>query len=246
MLGLTPQIECCLFDLDGVLTQTAKVHAAAWKKMFDSYLRERAEARGEGFQPFDIAADYTAYVDGKSREDGIRSFLGSRGIVIPDGEPDDSPEASTVHGLGTRKNALVLEIMEEQGVEPYEGSVRYVEAVREQGLPCAVVSSSRNCKAVLESAGIAHLFDDVIDGNVSIRDGLAGKPAPDTYIAGARSLGFEPPAAVVYEDALAGVASGRAGGFGLVIGLNRADQAAELASNGADLVVDDLAELLDK
>jgi beta-phosphoglucomutase family hydrolase len=234
-----------LFDLDGVLTQTAKVHAAAWKEMFDAFLRARAD-RGEGasFVPFDPVADYDEYVDGKPRYDGVRSFLAARGITLPEGAEDDPPTAETVHGLGNRKNELVLRLIRERGVEAYEGSVRYVRAVREAGRPTAVVSSSANCRDVLVAAGIEALFDAHIDGVVAEQRHLAGKPAPDTFLAGAEALGVAPEHAAVFEDALAGVAAGRAGGFGYVIGVDRVGQAAALLSHGADVVVTDLGELL--
>jgi beta-phosphoglucomutase family hydrolase len=244
-IGLPDGIQACLFDLDGVLTQTAKVHAAAWKQMFDGYLRDRAEASGEEFRPFDARDDYDEYVDGKPRADGVRSFLESRGIELPEGEADDPPDAETVAGLGNRKNKIVLKLIDEHGVDPYEGSVRYVRAAIDAGLRRAVVSSSANCRAVLEAAGIEDLFEEIVDGRVATEEGLAGKPAPDTYLAGARKLGVQPSAAAVYEDALAGVESGRAGDFGYVVGVDRVGQAAALREHGADIVVSDLAELLD-
>jgi beta-phosphoglucomutase family hydrolase len=245
MLGLPDGIEACLFDLDGVLTKTAKVHAAAWKQMFDDYLRKRAERTGEDFVEFDAGADYDEYVDGKPRYDGVRSFLQSRGIELPDGSPDDPPSAETVDGLGNRKNELVLKLIERDGVEAYAGSVRYVEAARDAGLRRAVVSSSTNCRDVLEAAGIIDLFEEIVDGAVARREGLKGKPAPDTFLAGARALGVGADAAAVFEDAVAGVAAGRAGRFGFVVGVDRVDHADALRAHGADIVVEDLAELLD-
>jgi beta-phosphoglucomutase family hydrolase len=242
MLGLPDGIEGCLFDLDGVLTKTAKVHAAAWKEMFDDYLRTRA---GDDFVPFDAGADYDEYVDGKPRYDGVRSFLQSRGIELPDGSPDDAPTAETVAGLGNRKNELVLKIIERDGVEAYEGSVRYVKAARDAGLRRAVVSSSTNCRDVLEAAGIIDLFEEIVDGVVAAREGLKGKPAPDTFLAGARALGVGAEQAAVFEDAVAGVAAGRAGGFGFVVGVDRVGHADALRDRGADIVVKDLAELLE-
>jgi HAD superfamily hydrolase (TIGR01509 family) len=218
-----------------VLTQTAKVHAEAWKQMFDDFLRERAERTGTPFQPFDRGADYDEYVDGKPRLDGVRAFLVARGI---------EPEPDLVEALGTRKNELVLELIHRQGVEPYDGSVRFVEAARDQGLRRAVVSSSTNCHDVLVAAGIADLFEARIDGVVAEREGLAGKPAPDTFLAGARAVGAAPDQAAVFEDALAGVAAGRAGEFGWVVGVDRVGQADALKQRGADVVVRDLAELL--
>ena len=230
-MGLPAQVAACLFDLDGVLTQTAKLHAAAWKEMFDEYLR----SRGEPFVPFDEHDDYDAYVDGKPRLDGVRSFLASRGIELPD---------AAVTDLGNRKNELVLRLMRERGVEAYDGSVRYVEAVRDAGLRRAVVSSSRNTADVLAAAGIAALFEVRIDGVVAEREHLRGKPAPDTFLAAARALDVPADRAAVFEDALAGVEAGRAGGFAYVVGVDRAGQAAALREHGADVVVDDLAELL--
>jgi len=246
MLGLPHGTTACLFDLDGVLTQTAKVHARAWKEMFDGFLREWAQRTGEPFQEFDRPTDYDEYVDGKPRLEGVRSFLASRGIDLPMGSPSDPPDAETVHALGTRKNELVLALIREQGVEPYEGSVRYVEAVRDAGLRRAVVSSSTNCRDVLVAAGIDGLFEEVVDGTVAEREGLAGKPAPDTFLAAGRRFGVEPEQAAVFEDAQAGVQAGRAGGFGLVVGVDRSGQAEALRRLGADVVVQDLAELLDR
>jgi beta-phosphoglucomutase family hydrolase len=244
MLGLPDHVNACLFDLDGVLTQTAKVHAAAWKEMFDAYLRQRAESSGEPFRAFDPVADYDAYVDGKPRYEGVRSFLESRKIELPQGTRDDPPGAETIDGLGNRKNELVLKLIHDQGVQPYEGSVRYVHAVREAGYPRAVVSSSTNCRDVLRAAGIEDHFDAVIDGVVADREGLRGKPAPDTFLAGARALDVEPRQAAVFEDALAGVEAGRAGEFGFVVGVDRVGQREALLAHGADIVVEDLAELL--
>jgi beta-phosphoglucomutase family hydrolase len=238
-------VNTCLFDLDGVLTQTAKVHSAAWKQMFDDYLRQRAAARGEKFVPFDPVADYDEYVDGRPRYDGVRSFLGSRGIELAQGQPSDPPGAETIDGLGNRKNEIVLKMIHDGGVEPYEGSVRYVEAARERGLRRAVVSSSTNCRDVLAAAGITELFEEIVDGTVAEREHLRGKPAPDTFLAGAKGLGVEAAQAAVYEDALAGVQAGRAGDFGCVVGVDRVGQADALRSHGADVVVSDLAELLD-
>ena len=244
MLGLPTGVRACLFDLDGVLTQTAKVHAAAWKEMFDGYLRERA-ARSGKFVPFDPVMDYDDYVDGKPRYDGVRSFLSARGIALPEGEETDPPDAETVAGLGNRKNEIVLRMIRHDGVEAYEGSVRYVRAARQAGLARAVVSSSSNCREVLVAAGIDGLFEQRIDGVVAERDHLKGKPAPDTFVAGARALGVVPKQAAVFEDALAGVAAGRAGGFAYVVGVDRVGQAGALREHGADVVVSDLTELLE-
>jgi beta-phosphoglucomutase family hydrolase len=246
MLGLPDEVQACLFDLDGVVTKTALVHAAAWKEMFDEFLRQHAEQTGTKFVPFDKVHEYDRYVDGKPRLDGTRSFLQARGIELPEGSPGDPPTAQTVNGLSNRKNALVLEMIDKQGVQVYDGSVRYINAVRAAGLRTAVVSSSANTVQVLKVAGLTGLFDARIDGVVAKERGLAGKPAPDTFLAGAQALGVTAAHAAVYEDALAGVQAGHAGHFGIVIGVNRTGQAAELAKHGADVVVDDLEELLDR
>ena len=245
MLKLPDGITTCLFDLDGVLTQTAKVHAQAWKQMFDGFLREWSEAHGVPFEEFDRPTDYDEYVDGKPRLDGVRSFLESRGIDLPMGSPADPAGAETIHALGTRKNERVLVLIREQGVEPYEGSVRFAEQARDQGLRRAVVSSSTNCQDVLVVAGIDHLFEERVDGVVAEREGLAGKPAPDTFLHGAKLLGAKAAEAAVFEDAQAGVEAGRAGDFGWVVGVDRTGQAEALKRRGADVVVDDLSELLD-
>jgi beta-phosphoglucomutase family hydrolase len=244
VLGLPENVQACLFDLDGVLTETAKVHAAAWKEMFDEYLQDRAARTGEDFVPFDEKDDYDTYVDGKPRHDGVRSFLASRGIELPEGKPDEPPSAETVHGLGSRKNEIVLRMIREQGVEAYPGSRLYLEAAREAGLRRAVVSSSTNCRDVLAAAGIEDFFDVRIDGIVAERERLKGKPAPDTYLAAAKLLDVTPDAAAVFEDALAGVEAGRAGGFACVVGVDRVGQADALREHGASVVVRDLAELL--
>jgi beta-phosphoglucomutase family hydrolase len=245
MLGLSDGVRACLFDLDGVLTQTATVHAAAWKEMFDGYLRERAARTNREFVPFEPIGDYDEYVDGKPRYEGVRSFLDSRGIELQPGDPSDATDAETIDGLGNRKNEIVLRLIRDHGVRAYDGSVRYVRAALEAGLARAVVSSSTNCGDVLLAAGIEDLFEQRIDGVVAEREHLKGKPAPDTFLAGARALGIEPGQAAVFEDALAGVAAGRAGGFACVVGVDRADQAEALREHGADTVVSDLADLLD-
>lgn len=246
MLGLPASVKGCLFDMDGVLTRTATVHDEAWKAMFDEFLQRRSEQTGEPFVPFDPVRDYDDYVDGRPREDGVRAFLQSRHIDLPDGEPDDPPSAATVHGLGHAKNDRLLALLAERGVDVYQGSVDYVRAVRDAGLRRAVVSSSANAAQVLDAAGIADLFDARIDGVVAEERHLSGKPAPDMFLAGADALGLSPAEAAVFEDALAGVQAGRAGGFGFVVGVDRAGQADALRAHGADVVVTDLSDLLDR
>jgi beta-phosphoglucomutase family hydrolase len=243
-LGLDRTIRACLFDMDGVLTKTATVHAAAWKQTFDALLRRLSARSSRPFEPFDEVKDYEQYVDGKPRADGVRSFLIARGIELPEGSPDDPPTADTVQGVGNAKNDAFNEQLRKNGVERYEGSVRYVKAVRAAGLRTAVVTSSANCDAVLEAADMADLFDTTFDGNDLNEQKLLGKPAPDSYIAAARALGFEPAQAAVFDDAQAGVQAGRAGSFGKVIGVDRLDQAEALRAHGADVVVEDLEELL--
>jgi beta-phosphoglucomutase family hydrolase len=240
VLGLPDDIRACLFDLDGVLTQTAKVHQAAWKRTFDEFLR----ARDPGAAEF-TADDYNQYVDGKPRKDGVRDFLASRDITLPEGSDDDPADAATISGVATRKNELLLRELEEHGVQVYEDSMRYLRAAKEAGLSAAVVTASANGGHVIEVAGFADLVDARIDGLVAARDGLRGKPAPDTFLAGAKALGVEPAEAAVFEDALSGVAAGRAGDFGFVVGVDRVGQAAGLAERGADVVVADLTELLE-
>jgi beta-phosphoglucomutase family hydrolase len=244
VLGLPPEVQAVLFDLDGVLTRTATQHAAAWKQMFDDFLAGQVDAGGAPQAPF-RGQDYDRYVDGRPRLDGTRAFLASRGITLPEGTTADPPGTATVYGLSNRKNDLVLAMMAKDGVEVYPGSVRYVDAAREAGLRTAVVSSSANARDVLASAGLADRFDVVVDGRVAREQGLAGKPAPDTFLAAARALGTSAGEAAVFEDAIAGVEAGRAGAFARVVGVDRVGQAAELASHGADVVVADLAELLD-
>jgi beta-phosphoglucomutase family hydrolase len=236
--------EAVLFDLDGVLTETSTLHAAAWKEMFDAFLQTWASDHGQEFVPFDTEQDYRRYVDGKPRYDGVRNFLESRDIHLPDGTPDDPATALTVCGLGNRKNDLVQSIMHTRGVDAYPGSIRLLKHIRELGLKTAVVSSSKNCKAVIEVAGIADDFDVRVDGWDVEEGGIPGKPAPDTFLAAAEKLGVAPAKGVVFEDALAGVQAGHAGHFGLVIGVDRLDQADELRAHGADVVVEDLAELM--
>jgi beta-phosphoglucomutase family hydrolase len=237
--------DAVLFDLDGVITNTATTHAACWKQMFDEYLRKRATARGEAFRPFDSIEDYRLHVDGKPRFDGVRDFLKSRDIHLPEGSLHDPPEAETVGGLGNRKNKLVVKTIEQGGVEAYEGSVRFIRQLRHDGYKLAVVSSSENCKAILRAARLEDLFELRVDGTLVEAQHLAGKPAPDTFLVAAKLLGVEPSRAIVVEDALAGVEAGAAGHFGLVIGVARRANTEELRRHGAYLVVSDLGELVD-
>ncbi|MFL5911829.1 MAG: beta-phosphoglucomutase family hydrolase [Gaiellaceae bacterium] len=246
MLGLPDEVIACLFDLDGVLTNTAAVHNGAWTEMFDTYLRERADRTGEEFVAFDPRVDYPEYVDGKPRADGVRDFLASRGIHLPEGTDDDPPDAETVHGLANRKNDALLRRIDEDGVEVFEGSRRYLEAARDAGLRRAVVSSSANTRQVLEVTGLVDLVEGWIDGITIGVEGLKGKPAPETFLAGARCVGVEPAQAAVFEDALAGVEAGRGGQFGFVVGVDRIGHVDALREHGADIVVRDLAELLDQ
>jgi beta-phosphoglucomutase family hydrolase len=246
MFGLPDGVTACLFDMDGVVTQTAVVHAAAWKEMFDEFLRKYAQSTGTEFVPFDSHAEYDAYVDGKPRLDGTRAFLASRGIDLPEGTPDDPPGTPTIYGLSNRKNDLVLAKLAAGGVQVYEGSISYIHAVRAKGISTAIVSSSANTQQVLDSAGIAGLFDVRVDGVIAKERGLRGKPTPDTFLAAAEALNVPPSGAAVFEDALAGVEAGRAGHFGLVVGVDRVGQAEELRKHGADIVVQDLAELLNQ
>jgi beta-phosphoglucomutase family hydrolase len=244
-LGLPDGVSALLFDLDGVLTDTAAVHNAAWKETFDQFLQTRAEAKGEEFVPFDSNRDYSDYVDGKPRSDGVRDFLASRDIELPEGEPDDGTDAETVSGLGNRKNESLLRHIEQDGVKVFEGSRRYLEAAREAGLRRAVVSSSANTEQVLEVTGLAEFIEERVDGKTLKELNLQGKPAPDTFLLGAERLGVEAGQAVVFEDAIAGVEAGRAGDFGYVIGVDRVGQADALREHGADVVVADLADLLE-
>ena len=239
------QYDAVLFDLDGVITDTASLHAACWKQMFDDYLQTRATQRGEVFRPFDIASDYRLYVDGKPRFDGVRDFLASRGILLPEGLPDDPPQAETVCGLGNHKNDLIHEVIEDVGVKAYEGSVKLIRQLHHQGYKIAVVTSSQNCTTVLQAAELEGFFDVQVDGNMIEEQHLAGKPAPDTFLTAAKLLAVEPRRAVVIEDAISGVQAGSKGNFGLVIGVARKGNAEELTHHGANLVVTDLAELVD-
>jgi len=243
---LPAALRSCLFDLDGVLVNTVPSHTAAWKQMFDAFLRERAQRDGTTFVPFDPDRDYAQYVDGMKREDGVRTFLASRGITLPEGNPDDPPGADTEYGLGNRKNAALHATIEVNGVDVYPGSVDFVHGVRADGLSTAVVSSSANAPWILEVAGINDLFDACIDGTYAAQHQVTGKPAPDMFLAGAHAVSAEPSACAVFEDALAGVEAGRAGHFGLVVGVDRRSEADALRAHGADVVVTDLADLLER
>lgn len=242
----TDHFDAVLFDLDGVLTSTARVHSACWKKMFDEFLQGYLAEKSEPFYPFDINADYRLYVDGKPRYDGVQSFLESRGIALPQGNPDDPPEEWTVCGLGNHKDELFNEMVRSEGVEPYEGSIDWVRSLRSHGIKTAVVSSSKNCRVILQAAGIEELFDTRVDGEVAARLSIPGKPAPDTFLEAAKQLAVEPGRAVVVEDAISGVQAGHAGAFGLVIGVDRHGDADALLDNGADIVVKDLSEMLEE
>jgi beta-phosphoglucomutase family hydrolase len=244
VLGLPKSVHACLFDLDGVLTDTASVHTKAWKVMFDAFLQERAEKTGEPFVPFDPAADYRKYVDGKKREDGVRSFLASRGIELPDGSPDDPASADTIYGLGNRKNDAFQKTLHDDGVQVFDGSRRYLEAVAAAGVATAVVSSSANTREVLEITGLDRFIQQRVDGVTLREDHIAGKPAPDSFLRAAQLLDVPASEAAVFEDALSGVEAGRAGHFGFVVGVDRVGQAEDLKQHGADVVVTDLAELL--
>lgn len=237
------RFDAVLFDLDGVLTSTASIHADAWKRMFDAYLRERD---GEAFKPFDIDGDYKRYVDGKPRYDGVRSFLTSRGITLPEGDPSEQPGDASVCALGNRKDALVQTAIDAGQVEAFDGSIKWARKLRDEGFKLAVVSSSRNCAQVLRAAGIADLFSARVDGETLVQQKLPGKPAPDSFLKAAAELGVPAARAVVVEDALSGVEAGRAGNFGLVIGVDRegGGHGAALRAHGADFVVGDLGELL--
>lgn len=245
VLGLPDHVTACLFDLDGVLTPTAVVHRAAWEETFNAFLRERAGRNGERFVPFDPAGDYHRFVDGRPRADGVRQFLASRGIKLPDGHPSDPGTAETVYGLGNRKNEALLGRLRAGGVDPYPDAVAYLRAAAAAGLRRAVVSASANCREVVAAAGIADLLEERVDGLTARQEGLRGKPHPDTFLAAADKLGTAPGQAAVFEDALAGVEAGRAGEFGLVVGVDRVGQADELRKHGADRVVRTLTELLE-
>jgi beta-phosphoglucomutase family hydrolase len=243
VLGLPPGILAGLFDLDGVLTGTAALHAAAWGQMFDDYLRARAQRSGHPYRAFE-SGDYNSSVDGRPRVDGVRTFLATRGIVLPEGSPDDPPRRETVNGLANRKNDLLLHLVAERGVRPYPGSVRYLTEARNHGLRRAVVTASANAQAVLRAAGLEDLVEVRVDGVVSAQRQLRGKPAPDTFLAAAADLGVEPGQACVFEDSVAGVRAARDGGFGFVVGCDRVGHADDLLRHGASVVVEDLGELI--
>lgn len=235
-------ITAVVLDLDGVVTRTARVHARAWKHLFDAYLRTVAERTGTPFVPFDIDTDYAAHVDGLPRQDGVKTFLASRGITLPEGAPDDPPDAETVNGLGNRKNVEFTHVLAEDGVEIFPGAVRFIRHWRARGLKMALNSSSKNARMVLDKAGLTDLFDNIVDGKVAAAAGLPGKPAPDTFVHAAALLEVAPQHACVVEDALAGVQSGKAGGFALVIGIDRGAGRQALLEAGADVVVNDLGD----
>ena len=236
--------DALLFDLDGVLTDTAKVHAASWKKMFDAFLEAHAKEKNIPLQPFDIEKDYRQYVDGKLRYEGVRSFLESRRIHLPFGDPDDPPGHESITGLGNLKDRMVKEAVGSVGIEVYEGSVSFLRHMRRKGFKTAVVSASENCRAVLQATGIEDLFDVRVDGEVAVRLNLPGKPAPDTFLEAAKELESRPERAVVIEDALSGIQAGRDGGFGLVVGIEHHGNRQSLEAQGADIVVSDLRELI--
>jgi beta-phosphoglucomutase family hydrolase len=240
---LLHDLDAVIFDMDGVVTETAVVHAAAWKKLFDAYLRARGEETGEAFVPFDEHADYERYVDGKNRYDGVRSFLESRGITLPDGSPEDPPGSDTVCAMGNDKDTYFLVHVREHGVRAYGSTVRLIRELRAKGVKIGLVSASQNAEEVLTGAGVVDLFDERVDGVVAAEINLRGKPDPATFLEAARRLGVDPGRAAVVEDALSGVAAGRAGHFGLVVGVARAGHFDALRQAGADLVVADLAEL---
>ena len=237
--------DAVLFDLDGVVTNTASLHAMCWKQMFDEYLRKRAEQSGEAFRRFDVATDYRLYVDGNPCFDGVRDFLTSRGIQLPEGTPEDSAEVETVCGLGNRTNDLVNHVLADVGVEPYEGTVQFIYQLRHHGFKIAVVTSSEHCRAILKAAELDAFFDVRVDGNTIHAQHLAGKPAPDTFLLAAKLLGVEPARSIVIEDAISGVQAGANRNFGLVIGVARKGNVEELQQHGAHLVVNDLGELVD-
>lgn len=244
MKNVLDAYDVWLFDMDGVVTDTARLHGESWKQMFDEYLKARAARENKPFTPFDIKGDYHTYVDGKPRYEGVDSFLRSRGIELPFGTPDDPADAETVCSLGNRKNILINDYIRTQGADVFEGTVALIKALRARGRKVAIVTSSKNCDVILDAAKLADLFDAKVDGIYAADNKIAGKPKPDTYLEAARLLGAAPERAVVVEDALSGVQAGRAGKFGKVVGVARHGNGAELIENGADIAVADLAELL--
>lgn len=244
MLIDAEKYDAVLFDMDGVLTMTMKIHAACWKRVFDDFLLQQAISHGQEFRPFEVTTDYKAYVDGKLRYDGVQAFLASRNIELPFGGPEDDPTQETVCGLGNRKDRMVNELIATDGVEVLDGAVELVRSVRNAGIKTAVVSASKNCKKILEAASLTNLFDTVVDGTVATRLDLRGKPAADTFLEAARELNAESSRAVVIEDSIAGVEAGRSGDFGLVIGIDHHGDKNVLLKNGADIVVESLLELL--
>jgi len=239
-------LDAVIFDMDGVVTETATVHASAWKKLFDKYLQDRADDGGDAFVEFDEGSDYERYVDGKNRYDGVRSFLEARGIELPEGTPDDPPENETVCGLGNRKDEYFRAWVEEKGVHAYESTVELIKELKAQGVRIAIVTASRNADQILAAAGVVDLFEKKVDGLVAAELGLPGKPDPATYLEAAKMLGVDPARAAVVEDALSGVESGARGGFGVVVGVARAGQADALREAGASVVVADMGEFLDR
>jgi len=242
---VTPEkFEAVLFDLDGVITDSAKIHAACWKFTFDTFLKRYASESGEEFEPFDIETDYFHYVDGKPRYEGVRHFLASRNLELPEGTPDSPAYEQSICGIGNRKNELVNIAIQSNGVDFYQSSLDFVENTIKSGIKTAIVSSSQNCETILSSADILYLFPIRVDGRVAMKKKLKGKPSPDTFLEAARLLGVKPERAVVVEDAISGVQAGKNGKFGLVIGVDRKENAAELIENGADIVVADLGEFI--
>ncbi|GAB6058711.1 HAD family hydrolase [Desulfonatronum parangueonense] len=235
--------DAVIFDMDGVVTDTASLHGKAWKEMFDQFLEHHARQTGQQQAPFDLGHDYLQYVDGKPRFDGVRSFLASRGISLPEGDLEAPPGMDSVHALGNKKNALFGKMLEDEGAMAYPGTVQLIQKLHQAGIKTAIISSSKNAEKILRSADVLDLFEAKVDGVDSLELGISGKPAPDIFLQAARELGAEPKRAVVVEDAISGVQAGRAGGFGLVVGVNRGDDPQDLLDNGADIAVSDLDEM---
>ena len=236
-------IRALIFDLDGVITQTATVHASAWKKMFDAYLLQRGKQDGTSYAPLNISTDYPQYIDGIPRYDGVRNFLRSRNIVLPEGSPEDMPGTETVAGLGNQKNTYFRKVLEQEGIAAFPDAVAFIQQQHKAGRRTAIISASKNCRAILQAANLEHYFEVRVDGEVSVELNLKGKPAPDIFLEAARQLGVKPSEAAIFEDARAGVAAGKAGKFALVVGINRHDapETEALLQNGADLVVTTLS-----